>query len=211
MSLTGSIKRGVAGVASGCLAFVAGYLFAFVLTSGRVERFLSSAGTGVDFTQVIAQYGERAAPGTAKVVAWFYLGAHDVALEMQAQAMLMGSESVVVSVTDSPVWTDLLWLVPPAALVGIGFLFVRGYTEGTGRSALGGAVALTVGYAGLALVAAGLSIWQFDVGVGAIALIPRVSDLVMLGVYPAIFGGAGCALGTLGDDSEAAPSHPPVG
>lgn len=210
MSLRNSIKRGLAGVISGCFAFGGGLLITLLLMGGRVDRFLSSSGAQVDFAQVAAQYGESAAPGTAKVVSWFYFGAHTISFELQAQALLAGSESVSFSLSDSAVWMEALWVVPPVVLVGFGYLYARGYANGSAGSLLGGAVALTVGYAIAGAVAFAASYWTLDAGVGAIVLGPAESGIAMLLAYPAVFGGLGCVLGTLGSGSETRREYPPA-
>jgi hypothetical protein len=190
------LAKGVAGIVAGVVAYLCGYALTFLLMSARVQQYLDSmAGSSVDFSQVAARFGEEALPSSAKVVSWFYLGAHNVGFRLEGQA-LGRQDSAQVSITASPVWTDLLFLVPPLVLVAAGYLYHTQVTSGERFRWLGTGLVLAVGYVAVSIPFLVFSYWLLNLGLAGISFAPlHGQGLLLTAAYGLVFGTVGGILG----------------
>jgi hypothetical protein len=192
------LAKAVAGVVAGVGAYLCGYALTFALMATRVQEYFdSTAGSSVDFSQVAARFGEEALPSSAKVVSWFYLGAHNVRFELEGQA-LGRQDSARVSITDAPVWNDLLFLVPPLVLLVVGYVYQTRITSGDRFRWLGTGVVLAVGYAAVSIPFILFSFWVLNLGLAGISLAPLPGQgLALTAAYGLVFGTAGAVAGHL--------------
>ena len=190
------LAKGIVGVVAGVFAYLCGYALTFLLMATRVQQYLdSTAGSSVDFSQVAARFGEEALPSSAKVVSWFYLGAHNVGFRLEGQA-LGQQDSAQVSITASPVWNDLLFVVPPLVLLAVGYLYHTQVTSGDRFRWLGTGLLLAVGYVAVSIPVMVFSFWFLNLGLAGISLTPLAGQGVLLtAAYGLVFGTAGAVVG----------------
>lgn len=188
-SYTRGQQRGLGGLPlrpaalAGLVTFVVGYLVTYVVKIGDVTEALQSP---------VIDVAGLPTPGDWQVIGWFYLAAHNVAIE--ATTGLGGSTASSALDLDVPTW---LLLIPPGFLLVAGFSVVR-YVEWDEplRGALAGA-SITITYVVAVAVLALLTAWTVSEGGDASlqvapALLPSV---VIAGVaYPVVLGGLGGVL-----------------
>lgn len=181
------------GAAGGALAVLLGYLATFLLQSGDLPEGLGS------LADALASLGVSP-PAGWQVVGWYFLGAHNVGLEVSTS--LGGQSGSGTVLNDLGV---LQMVVPVLVLVVAGFLVAR--TVAPRDTTKGAKAGLTVvpGYLVLAVVLALASSWSFSRsagGVSASATVgPELLPAVLLAglLYPAVFGAlGGAAAGGIG-------------
>lgn len=188
---SGSGSTGLAAGA-GALAYLVGFAITYFLLESDIRQNMQEQ------TQAMAtlqQYGADP-PAVWQGVGWFFYGAHNVQLEISAEAAGQ-SFSQSVPVTQGPVWTPVLYLIPVLALVGAGALATRGSNAPShGEAAKQGATVIA-GYLPLAIAGVFVVAWSAEVTSGVqsaeVTLRPQLMTAVLLAgiVYPAVFGGIG--------------------
>lgn len=169
----------------GVLAAAIGYLVTYVLIAGEVR---DAVGDDV---------------ATWKGVAWFFYNAHMVDVEASGSVGSFGGTETVDFIAESgSASADLLYLVPPLALLGVGALLaIQWSVTDVGEAVVVGAP-VTIGYAvvvGLgALVAESSSESSFFGVEVAGSIAPALVPAIVLGgiLYPLVFATAGAVLGT---------------
>ena len=188
-SATRGQQRGIGGLPlrpaalAGLVTFVVGYLVTYVVKIGDVNEALQSP---------LIDLSTLPTPADWQVIGWYFLGAHNVAIE--ATTRLGGSMTTSALDLDVPTW---LMLIPPGFLLVAGFSVVR-YVEFREplRGALAGA-SITIAYVVGVVVLALLSAWTVSEGGNAsLQVAPALlSSVIVAGVaYPVVFGGLGGAL-----------------
>ena len=170
----------VGGAAAGAVAYVLGYLFAYVTQSGAVEEQLAGFNVFADL------FGGDPIP-TWQAVGWLFYNGHFV--DTQVPSLIGGAQTTnLISQADGGSLT-LLFVVPPVLLILAGLVASRvaGATE-PADGAKAGAFVL-VGYLPLAVI--GALLFRYSVGDGTVA--PDLVTAVLLAgaVYPAAFGAIG--------------------
>lgn len=166
------------GAVAGILAWAFGYLFTFVLASGRirdspVRRLFESLGVEVP---------------TWKVVGWVWYNAH--AVDTVSEGLFGGSTNYI----GGDGFTPVLYVVPPLLLLGAGLAVGRyAGSDDLSGAALAG-VTVTLGYLLLSVVGVFVFVVGGDTRVG-----PAVgTGIVLAGLfYPLIFGVAGAVVASL--------------
>ncbi|MDZ5809836.1 transporter [Halorubrum sp. AD140] len=179
----------VGGAATGAVAYVLGYLVAYVTQQSTVETELEGFNFFADL------FGSDPIP-TWQAIGWVFYNGHFV--DTQVPSLVGGARSVnLVSQADGGSLT-LLFVVPPVLLIVAGLVAGR-LAEATEPvdGATAGALVL-VGYLPLAVV--GAFLFRYSVGDGTVA--PDLITAVLLAgmVYPAVFGAVGGAGATLLSD-----------
>lgn len=187
-SRTADRARGlVAGAGAGAVAYVLGYLFAYVTQSGQVEDQLAGFNAFADL------FGGDPIPAW-QGVGWLFYNGHFV--DTQVPSLIGGARSLnLIAEADGGSLT-LLYVVPPVLLIvaGIAVARIAGATAPVDGATAGASV--LAGYLPLAVL--GAFLFRYSVGDGA-AVAPDVVTAVLLAgaVYPAVFGGIGGATATL--------------
>jgi hypothetical protein len=179
----------VTGAAAGAVAYVLGYLFAYVTQSGAVEEQLAGFNVFADL------FGGDPIP-TWKAVGWLFYNGHFV--DTQIPSLVGGSRMTnLIAQADGGTLT-LLYVVPPVLLVvaGLAASRIAGATEPADGAKAGAFV--IAGYLPLAVV--GAFLFRHSVGGGTVA--PALVTAVLLAgaVYPAALGAVGGAGATLLSD-----------
>ncbi|WP_049906531.1 hypothetical protein [Halorubrum aidingense] len=186
-SETANRTRGlVAGAGAGAVAYVLGYLFAYVTQSGQVEDQLAGFNAFADL------FGGDPIPAW-QGVGWLFYNGHFV--DTQVPSLIGGARSLnLIAEADGGSLT-LLYVVPPVLLIVAGIVAARiaGATEPVDGATAG--VSVLAGYLPLAVL--GAFLFRYSVGDGAVA--PDIVTAVLLAgaVYPAAFGGVGGAVAAL--------------
>ena len=179
----------VGGAAAGAVAYVLGYLFAYVTQQSAVEEQLAGFNFFADL------FGGDPIP-TWQAIGWVFYNGHFV--DTQIPSLVGGSQSTnLISQADGGSLT-LLFVVPPVLLVLAGLVASRvaGATE-PADGAKAGAFVL-VGY--LPLTVIGAFLFRYSVGDGTVAPDLVTAALLAGAVYPAAFGAVGGAGATLLSD-----------
>jgi hypothetical protein len=169
----------------GLAAYVFGYVFTYVLAGSAVEES--------SLNQIVEAVGEG---GVAwKLVGWVFYNAHGVTTTIDIDIPLIGGTNVVNYIAQGDALSPVLYVIPPALLIGAGLAAARmaGATEFGDALKLGGGV--TVGYLPLAVVGAVLFAVTVDSSSGAPTLVPAIGLAGL--VYPLVFGSVGAAIGTV--------------
>ncbi|WP_226039655.1 hypothetical protein [Natrinema sp. DC36] len=185
MSEEGPVSRGSSVAASaglGVFAAALGYLITYLLIGNEVR----------EASEDIA---------TWKGVAWYFYEAHMVDIEASGQAgPFSGTDILNLIAESSSSSADLLYVLPPLALFGVGaFLAVRWNVTALDEAVIAGAP-VTIGYAvimGLGAVVAETNIEASAFGIEATGSIgPALLPAIVLGgiLYPLIFATAGAAI-----------------
>jgi hypothetical protein len=177
----------VRGAVLGALAWLAGYLVTYLVTSGPIRdsalrRFVEFFGGEVPVW---------------KVVGWVFFNAHFV--DTIAEGPFGGAGSFI---GGEDGFTTLLYLVPVLTLVAAGLVVARGTTDPAAAAQAG----LTVAIGYFPLSAAGA--FLFVVGADNPVRPDLVTALLLAGVvYPVVLGAMGGLLSTLvSSDSDASPT-----
>jgi hypothetical protein len=173
------------GAAGGALAFLLGYLVTFLLQSSDLPEGLGS------LADALATLGVSP-PAGWQVVGWYFLGAHNVGLEVSTS---LGGQSGSGTVLND--LGPLQMVIPVLLLVLAGFLVAR--AAGARDATEGAKAGLTVvpGYLVLAVVLALASSWSFSESAGGLSasasIAPELLSAVLLAgvLYPAVFGALG--------------------
>ncbi|GAB6880309.1 hypothetical protein JCM17823_25830 [Halorubrum gandharaense] len=176
------------GAAAGAVAYVAGYLVAYVTIRDDVQETLSG------FSFLADLFGGDPIPAW-QGVGWVFYNAHFVDTEVPS----FGGTQMRNFIASSDGGLTFMYVVPPLFLLAAGF--AAAYAVDTPTPTDGAAAgALTVaGYLPLAL--AGLLVFAYEVGDGAVAPDPVTGVLLAGIVFPAVLGAAGGAVASaLGDD-----------
>ncbi len=175
------------GAAGGALAFLLGYLATFLVQSSDIPEGLGSLADALVTLGV-------SPPAGWQVIGWYYIGAHNVGIEVSTSVAGQSRSGVVLS--------DLgpLQMVVPVLLLVVAGFFVA--SDAGVRDATAGAKAgLTVvpGYLVLAVVLALASSWSFSESAGGVSasatVVPELLPAVLLAgvLYPVVFGALGGA------------------
>ncbi|MEF8906689.1 MAG: transporter [Haloarculaceae archaeon] len=175
----------VRGAAGGAVAFLLGYLVTFLVQSGDLPEGLGFLADALSALGV-------SPPAGWQVVGWYFLGAHNVGLDVSTSVAGQSSSGTVLN--DLGI---LQTVVPVILLVFAGFLVAR--AAGVPDATEGAKAGLTVvpGYLVLAIVLALSSSWSFSesaAGVSA-SVAPELLPAVLLAgvLYPVVFGALGGA------------------
>lgn len=175
------------GAGRGALAFLLGYMATFILQSGDLPEGLGSV------ADALAALG-ASPPAGWQVVGWYFLGAHNVGLEVSTSVAGQSSSGTVLS--DLGI---LQMVVPVCLLVVAGFLAARaaGVPDATGGAKAG--LTVVPGYLAPAVVLALSSSWSFSESAGGVSasatVAPELLPAVLLAgvLYPVVFGALGGA------------------
>lgn len=181
-----TVSRGSSVAASaglGVFAAVIGYLVTYVLISGEVRDVF-----GADVTEW-------------KAVAWYFYDAHMVDVEASSRVgSFSGTRILDLIGESSSASADLLYVLPPLALLAAGaFLVVRWNVTDLGEAVVVGAP-VTIGYAavlGLGAVVAEATTEASVFGIEATGSIgPALLPALVLGgiLYPLVFATGGAVI-----------------
>jgi hypothetical protein len=182
-------SRIVGGAAAGAVAYLLGYLFAYVTQQSAVENQLAGFNLFADL------FGGDPIP-TWKAIGWVFYNGHFV--DTQVPSLVGGSQLTnLISQADDGSLT-LLFVVPPVLLTvaGLAVSRVAGATEPVDGAKAGAFV--LAGYLPLAVL--GAFLFRYSVGDGTVAPDLVTAALLAGAVYPAVFGAVGGAGATLLSD-----------
>jgi hypothetical protein len=177
----------VRGAARGALAFLLGYLATFMIQSGDLPEGLGSV------ADALAALGVSP-PAGWQVVGWYFLGAHNVGLEVSTS--VAGQSSLGTILNDLGI---LQMVVPVVLLVLAGFLTARAAGVPDGIEGTKAGLTVVPGYLVLAVVLALSSSWSFSESAGGVSASASVAPELLPGVllagvlYPVVFGALGGA------------------
>ncbi|WP_313691039.1 transporter [Halorarum halobium] len=174
------------GTAAGLGAYVLGYLVTYVWQSGSVRERLSGINALVDL------FGGDPIPVWTGV-GWYFYNAHFV------DVLIPGfggrrAENFIASADGGSL--TLLYVLPPLALLLAGFAASAYANAGDAGGGAVAGLAVVPAYALLALV--GTFLFAYGTGDGSSVHPDYVTGVLLAGiVYPAVFGAAGGAIGSL--------------
>lgn len=179
----------IAGAAAGAVAYVLGYLFAYVTQRNQVEEQLAGFNVFADL------FGGDPIPAW-QGVGWLFYNAHFVATEIPS--LVGGARSLnLIAEADGGSLT-LLYVVPPLLLIAVGLVAGRLAGASDPPDGARAGVFVVAGYLPLAVI--GAFLFRYSVGDGSVA--PDLVTAVLLAgvVYPAAFGAIGGAASTVLSD-----------
>jgi len=180
-----TVRGVVTAAGSGVAAYVLGYVFTYVLSGSSIQES--------DLNQIIEALGRD---GSAwKLVGWVFYNAHGVTTTITLDVPLIGGTDVVNYIAQRDAISAILYVVPPALLLGAGLFAARMAAADELGDALKIGPAVTIGYLPLALVGAFVFTVTVDSSSGGPTLVPAVGLAGL--VYPLVFGTAGAAVAAL--------------
>lgn len=188
--ILGSLVTGIAG-------YLGSLFVTYLIVSSEIEEFLDFSGVGVDFSQIEGLMGAGNLPSETQITLWFQNRAlgdrHTIAVDSFA-----GDGSRTFNLTQSPIWTDVLYVVVPAVLVGLGFFLASSYEFESESAIVKTAILSTIGFAPTAVAGSMYSIWMIDMGLAGIGIAPvmRTEFLVAIVALPLVFTAIGAFLAT---------------
>lgn len=187
-----SDRRAVgSAVGGGGIAYLLGYVVTYAVSIPAVRD--------ATFTQIAEALG--GGNGTEwKIVGWIFYNAHGVRTTLEVSLPVFGGQSAVNLIARSGLLSPVLYLVPPALLLAAGLATVRAAGIEEVDVALRLGLAVAVGYLPLALVGAVLFTVAVPGSTGKPTLLPAIGLAGI--VYPAVFGGAGAAVGAVASGAQ---------
>ncbi|WP_418286213.1 transporter [Halorubrum sp. DTA46] len=179
----------IVGAVGGTVAYVLGYLFAYVTQRGRVEEQLQGFNFFADLL------GGDPIPAW-QGVGWLFYNSHFVETEIPSLVGGVRSLSLIAEADGGSL--TLLYAVPPLLLIvaGLAAARVAGAVEPADGARSGAFV--VAGYLPLAVI--GAFAFRYSVGEGVVAPDLITAALLAGVVYPVAFGAIGGAVATLLSD-----------
>lgn len=185
MSTTQQARRSVLyGSLAGLGSFIVGYLLTYLWRGRDIEQSLEPIEAVLDLFQ--------AEPvGTWRVVGWLFYSAHFVDTQVSATLGPVETTMYLDLIREGSGTLELLYLVPPLALLAAGFLVATVFDVDDAVDGAKSGATVTIGY--FVLVVAGLVLFSY----GGTRPDPVPAVLVAGLVYPVVFGAAGGALASV--------------
>lgn len=176
------------GTAAGAVAYVAGYLVAYITLRDEAQEQLSG------FNFIADLFGGDPIPAW-QAVGWVFYNAHFVDTEVPS----FGGTRLVNFIAESDGGMTFMYAVPPLFLLAAGFAVAYAVEAPTPAEGAAVGALTTAGYLPLALV--GLFLFAYEIGDGAVAPDPITGVLLAGIIFPAVLGAAGgAAASAIGDD-----------
>lgn len=175
------------GAAGGTFAFLLGYLATFLVQSGDLPEGLGSLADALSALGI-------SPPAGWQVVGWYFLGAHNVGLDVSTSVAGQSGSGTVLN--DLGI---LQTVIPVVLLVLAGFLVARDAKVPDATEGAKAGLAVVPGYLVPAVVLALASPWSFSESAGGVSasatIAPEFLPAVLLAglLYPVVFGALGGA------------------
>ena len=180
-----TVRGVVTAAGSGVAAYVLGYVFTYVLSGTSIQES--------DLNQIIEALGKDGAAW--KIVGWVFYNAHGVTTTLTLDIPLIGRTEVVNYIAQGDALSAVLYVIPPALLLGAGLFAARMAEADELGDALKIGPAVAIGYLPLALLGVFLFTITVDSSSGGPTLVPAIGLAGL--VYPLVFGTIGAAVATV--------------
>jgi len=197
MGVVSGIKKLLSGVVLGILAYASGFLIFALLLYERVKNAYQSLGLPIDFSALRNQLGDSVLPNAARIVGWMWESAHMVVFNFSANAAFIGEVNETINFTQTPIWNNTYFIIPPLVLIVFGFLHNRIHSDTSSYAGLKTGITLSIGYAAVFGVVMYLTMWHIFLGLATVQLTPEWGQgFIASLVYPMVFATLGGYIGS---------------
>lgn len=159
-------------IGTGIFSYMASLAITYAIIASTIDEFLSYSGVGIDFSRLEGMIGGHNMPSQLQISIWF----QDRALRTQhviVAESIGGDGSRVFDVTNTPIWTDSIYLIAPAVILGMGYLAVTLRNVKDISQIIKFAILSSAGFAVSAFAASFYSIWSINMGIAAVGIGPE--------------------------------------